>query len=41
MQVFKTFFKIAKKHVASCLVYLGVFVALLLMMNFMYMIKNG
>ena len=33
MQVFKTFFKIAKKHVASCLVYLGVFVALLLMMS--------
>lgn len=33
MQVFKTFFKIAKKHVVSCLVYLGVFVALILMMS--------
>lgn len=33
MQVFKTFFKIAKKHVTSCLIYIVVFVGLLLMIS--------
>lgn len=33
MQVYNTFFKIAKKHLTSCITYIGVFIMLLLIMS--------
>ncbi len=34
MQTFKTFFKIAKKHLPGCMLYFGIFLALMLLMSF-------
>lgn len=35
MQTFKTFFKIAKKNLPSCILYLGIYLVIMILMSFL------
>ena len=40
MQTFKTFFKISKKHLPSCILYLGIYVVIMILLSFLAQDSN-